>query len=505
MTFSSVQPRFRVPGSLPIPLVRGEFRPRLSALFPVAAPAPAGQPRATRERTARVALEVAAVCVAAAVLLPRVAVVPSWDLVYAEDNGVFLVQALAHPWHLLTPFGGYLELVPRLIGQFVSYLPLIDAAKAFAVGGALIAGICALFTFHASEGYIRSPWLRGLLGAALILLPLAPVEMADSGVNSPWYLLLAAFWAVMWRPRTHGGMLAAALVAFAATSSEILAIVYLPLLAIRVLALPRLREHAVTAGFAAGLLAQVPAILTTYANHQQRLSGYGSPAASAKFYLHAFVLRSPGWHLSWSLQDQFGLNGATAVVAAALTATLAWVLITGDWRVRAFAVLATVLGFAEVIICASVPGPNPGWVSHQVADPLFQPGSRYDALPVMLLYATAIIAVDHFTRRRNAALAGPAGAATGQAELAPPPPGATGGGGHPRPWALVAVAVLTCALACGWVTDYRYYIPSRVSAGNWAPQAHRWLRACDASHTGTISLPTWYAPNLTVPCSRVHR
>jgi hypothetical protein len=472
-------------------------------LFPVAAGAPAG-PRTARERTARVALEAAAVCVAAAVLLPRVAVIPSWDLVYAEDNGVFLVQALAHPWHLLGPFGGYLELVPRLIGQFVSYLPLIYAAKAFAVAGALIAGACALFTFHASEGYIRSPWLRGLLGSALILLPLAPVEIADSGVDSPWYLLPAAFWAVMWRPRSRGGMLAAALVAFAATSSEIIAILYLPLLAIRVLALPRLREHAVTAGFLLGLLVQVPAVLATYSGHRQRLSSYGSPAASAKFYLHAFVLRSLGWHLSWSLQHQVGLNGATAVVGAALAAVLAWVLVTGDRRVRVFAVLATALGFVEVMVCATVPGPGPGWVAHQVADPLFQPGSRYDVLPVMLLEATVIIAVDHFTGRRRAARTGPAAAAR-EASAALPPPGAARGAGVPRVGALVAVASLTCVLACGWVTDYRYYVPSRVSAGYWAPHADRWLRACDRSQAGVIRLATWDAPGLTVPCSRIHR
>jgi hypothetical protein len=297
-------------------------------------------------------------------------------------------------------------------------------------------------------------------------------------------------------------MLAAALMAFAATSSEVIAILYLPLLAIRALALPRLREHAVTAGFVAGLLAQVPAILSTYSSHQQRLSSYGSPAASVKFYLHAFVLRSLGWHLSWSLQDQFGLNGATALVAAALAAVLAWVLITGDWRVRAFAVLATALGFAEVMVCASVPGPGPGWVAHQVADPFFQPGSRYAVLPVMLLDATVIIAVDHFTGRHRVARTGPAAAARREAGQVPPP-GAVGGGKRSR--GLAAIAVLACALACGWVTDYRYYVPSRVSAGYWTPHADKWLRACDRSHAGAIRLATWDAPKLTVPCSRIHR
>jgi len=471
----------------------GGFRSALVTLFPMAPSEPPGPPGLLRERLVRVYFEIFAVLVAAAAMLLRVAHIPAWDLVYAEDNGVFLVQALAHPWHLLAPFGGYLELVPRILGQIVALLPLRDAALIYAFSGALIAALCALFTYHASEGYIRSPWLRATLGAALILLPLAPIEMADAGVTSPWYLFPTAFWAVMWRPRTRWGMLAAALMAFATASSEIIAIIYIPLLVIRLIALPRWREHAVTIGFLLGLLAQVPAILSTYAQHAQRLNGYGQVLPAVKFYFHAFVLRSVGWHLSWWLQRPLGLNGATAVVGAFLLAVLAWVLITGDRQVRVFAVLATVIGFVQVIVVASVPGPpGAGWVAHEVATSNFQPGSRYDAVPVMLLDAMVIIAVDTFIRRR--------GAVTPAA--APSPQRAWLG---LRPWALVAVAALTCSLAFGWVSDYRYYVPSRVSQGYWTHTLNSWLRACAASKTGEISLPTWDAPNEIVPCSRIHR
>jgi len=129
-------------------------------------------------------------------------------------------------------------------------------------------------------------------------------------------------------------------------------------------------------------------------------------------------------------------------------------------------------------------------VAHQVANPTFQPGSRYDAVPVMLLDAMVIVAVDAFIRRRSGVT--PA--------LTPPPQRAWRG---LRPWALVAVVALTCALAVGWVTDYRYYSPSRVSQGYWTHTLHQWLKACARSTTGEISLPTWDAPNLTVPCSRI--
>ena len=440
----------------------------------------------------RVAIEILAVLVAAVAMLLRVAHIPAWDLVYAEDNGVFLVDALAHPWHLLVPFGGYLELVPRILGQIASMLPLKDAARVYAVSGALIAAVCALFTYHASEGYIRSSWLRAMLGAALILLPLAPIEMADSGVDSPWYLLPTAFWAVLWRPRTRSGMLAAALMAFAATSSEIVAVIYLPLLVIRVIALPRWREHAVTIGFLLGLLMQVPAILSTYAQHTQRLNSFGRPLASVKFYFHAFVLRSVGWHLSWGLQRLLGLNGATAVVGAFLLAVLAWVLITGDRRVRVFAVLATVTGFVQVIVVASVPGPPGARLGGARGGPPELPAG----LPL---------------RRRPGDAPGRHGDHRGR-HVHPPPrrghactsPSQDAWRG-PRPWALIAVTALTCALALGWVSDYRYYVPSRVSQGYWTPTVRDWLEACARSKTGGISLSTWGAPNVTVPCSRIRR
>ncbi|HET6193454.1 MAG TPA: hypothetical protein VFE59_41355 [Trebonia sp.] len=307
----------------------GRFRAALGALFPVA---PSVPPRLPRERLVRACIEILAGLAVAVAMLFRVAHIPAWDLVYAEDNGVFLVGALAHPWHLLTPFGGYLELVPRILGQIVSLLPLWDAPRIYAASGVLIAAVCAPFTYHASAGYIRSPWLRAMLGAA-------------------------------------------------------------------------------------------------------------------------------------------------------------WVLITGDKQVRVFAVLATVTGFAEVIAVASVPGPpGGGWVAHEVAIPAFQPGSRYDALPVMLLDAMVIIAVDAFVRRRSAVTLTP---------LLPSRPSWLG----PRPWTLVVVAALTCALASGWITDYRYYSPSRVSQGYWTHTVHHWLTACASTKTGEISLPTWDAPKATVPCS----
>ena len=102
-------------------------------MFPSAPPV-----RRPMSRSMGVLIQVVAVVIGVVVMLGRIPGIPAWDGMYAEDYWVFLPAALAHPWHLLLPDGGYVELGPRLIAQFVAYLPLRDAAAAFAIIGALI-------------------------------------------------------------------------------------------------------------------------------------------------------------------------------------------------------------------------------------------------------------------------------------------------------------------------------------------------------------------------------
>src|ERR1700722_2707860 len=175
----------------------------LAGLFPEAV-VPGRRPR---RGTVYVAVQVFAVCVGAGALLLRYAAIPAWDGTYAEDNGVFLDDALIRPWHLFVPYNGYLELGPRVTGQLIaSFLPIVDASAAYAATGALIGAAAALFIYHASEGDIRSGWARALLAAALGLLPIAPLDIADSAVDSPWYTRTGLFFAGRGRPRPAVGM-----------------------------------------------------------------------------------------------------------------------------------------------------------------------------------------------------------------------------------------------------------------------------------------------------------
>jgi len=426
---------------------------------------------------------VAAVCAGAGVLLLRVAQVAAWNCVYAEDYGVYLVQALQHPWHVFLPYNGYYQLIPRLIGQGAAMVPLTGAGVVFAVAGAAIAAACALFIYHASAGHVRSRLLRAVLGATLVLLPVAPLEVADNGVNAPWYMMAALFWAVLWRPRSRAGMAVAALVAFATAASLPVAVVYAPLFVIRAIALPRLREHAVTAGWLAGLVVQIPAVVSSYANHTQRVGSLAPLGKELAYYLHTVVLRAVGWHLSWHLESVVGRSGATLVIGAFLALVLGLAAITLGRQVRAFVLLAVLTGFLYTVFAAAI-------TSYIVREtPVlssfsFEPGSRYSVVPIFLLDAAAIVAVDAFVRSGAVA---PVGLDT------------------IRPKAVCAVAAVGLILALGWITDFRY-VTQRTTNGPWRPIAEKMLTRCEQSRTGTITVPAWGSPSrATVSCSNLHR
>ena len=406
------------------------------------------------------------------VMLVRVAgPVPAWDSIYAEDLSIFLVQALQHPWPLLVPYAGYLQLVPRLIAQFVVYLPLRDAAAAFAVSGALVTTGCALFIFHASAGHVRSAVLRFVLALAVVLLPVAQLEIADSGVNCPWYLLFALFWAVLWRPGTRAGMAGAAAVGFLTAASTTVSVLFAPLVLARVIALPRLREHAVTAGWAAGCLLQVPYVVSNLGSAQSRAAHPASPGPVLAFYGHEVVLPALGWHLAWRLQAFAGRNGATLIIGAILAAFFGWALLTQRGQARVFVVAALITGFLATVFGATL---KSGVTTSTVTEN-FESGSRYTALPIFLIEAAAVVAVGSFICHRQHRLR-----------------------------TVAAVTALVGVLAVGWVTDFRY-LGWRGGTLNWPPTATAWLHACQRTPDGVIRGPTGLTVRTVIPCASLRR
>jgi hypothetical protein len=316
------------------------------------------------------------------------------------------------------------------------------------------------------------------------------LEIADSTVDAPWYLLLALFWALLWRPRTRTGMAMAAVVGFVTAASTSIAIVFAPLVAIRALALRRPREHAVTAGWLAGCLVQLPVVADALLMGQSRLVGEQNPglgqdgwAGPLIFYSRDVVLRSVGWRLSWWLESRTTEDWATLIAAGALAAVIGVIVVTQPGA-RALAVVAVATGFAFTVVCV--------WLTPwAVIPPVTFHGeaeSRYTVLPIFLIEVVLVLGVDCALRGRPGSRAGPR--PSQRQALSAWRPAAT-------------VAALAVFLAFGWVADFRYAgMRSAPSAHPWAPVVAQWQHDCAVSTTGEISAKV-PGGHQTLPCDHL--
>ena len=250
-----------------------------------------------------------------------------------------------------------------------------------------------------------------------------------------------------------------------------MSVVFAPLLLARVIALPRLREHAVTAGWAAGCLLQVPYVVSNLGSLQSRAVHPASPGPVLAFYGHEVVLPALGWHLSWRLQDFAGRNGATLLIGAILAAFFGWALLTQRGHARVFVVAALITGFLAAAFGATL---KPGVTTSPVAVN-FESGSRYPALPIFLIEAAIVVAVGSFTCNRQ----------------------------H-RLQTVAAVAALVGVLSVGWVTDFRYE-GWRGGTNDWPPMAAAWLHACQRTPDGIIRVSTGTPVRPVLPCASLRR
>lgn len=340
--------------------------------------------------TARTAaLAVAALGAGAVVVLARQQGPGATDTVWAEDGSVFLAQArdLGVGDSLSEPFAGYLHLVPRLAAGAVSALPLETADTAFAVLSALVAAACALFVFRASSAHVRSAWARVACAAPLLVSPLAGTEILANVANLHWYLLYAAFWAVVWEAPSRWEAATAAAVVAAAVLSDPFALVLAPVVVLRVVALGRRADAAVLA-FAASAVAQVAGTLGATG---QRQLGEEAEVALVPF---RFAVDVFGRGLAGDrLVGESGLSARGAAVAAVVAAGLAGVAWARRGVLRRRAALVAVLAVVSVAYFAA-----PVALSGISAP-------RYAFAPALLAVAALVVLLDGAALDRTAAAA----------------------------------------------------------------------------------------------------
>ena len=267
----------------------------------------------------------------------------------------------------------------------------------------------------------------------MLLLPTAVIEIANSGVDAQWYLMFALFWALLWRPRSRRGKAVAAVLAFLAMASNILNLLYLPLVVARLVALPERKEHAVTFGWLAGIVFQIPGILESREPHR-----LGPVPAAFHFYgQHVLVAAVAGWRLALGLQNLIGVPACIVIAASVVTAVAGWALWQGGSPVRSLTAAALVMG----LILTVIPVLLRYWVGPAASDARWVPGSRYTTSAILLIDVIAIAGADAFLRR--------AGGRVGRGAV---------------------VLLLVVGLGIGWSTSFRYL---NVRSGN-APWSQTW-------------------------------
>lgn len=179
-------------------------------------------------------------------------------LLWAEDGNTFLAQAYERGGAnvILTPYAGYMHLVPRLSAWLVrSFLPFVESGVGMAILAAVVSSACAVAAFHWSRSWLSTP-AAALLWLVTLLIPAAALELDLNVADSHWWLMFAAFWALMSRDRGRVSTVLAAVTVCTAALCDPLTVILLPLALVRLVGWTSWRVGAVTGAFFGGLALQ---------------------------------------------------------------------------------------------------------------------------------------------------------------------------------------------------------------------------------------------------------
>lgn len=152
--------------------------------------------------------------------------------VWAEDGREFLTDALAGRGPL-TPYDGYLHLVPRLLAEMVARtLDLGRYDVGVTVAACAAVGLVCALTYVLTDDLLGSRSLRVLVSLTPAFLPSMGGEALGNLANLHTFGLWLAFWIVLHRPRTRTAAAAWAVAALLVGLSEIGVVLLLPLFAL---------------------------------------------------------------------------------------------------------------------------------------------------------------------------------------------------------------------------------------------------------------------------------
>jgi hypothetical protein len=344
---------------------------------------------------------------------------PVWDSLIAEDGRIFLSQALSQQFldSLATSYQGYLHTAPRLITVVATWLPLDQAPLVMSLLCAIVVALLSVYVYRASAAWIASPVLRAVLALAVPFIPLTARQMAGTVSNLHWYLLYAAFWAVVCPWRTRGWLAASTAVVGLAVTSDPQVAVLLPVAAVFAVRARDRSGWVVPATIVLGLVAQLA--LRDQGTATLGGANYGAlPEFFAERVTSSLLIGDRYLHGAFG-----GMTGSAfawcslALAGVAVAAGLALLRGRRLWLLGGGAALAVVY-----FLIAPLARGTRIWPIH---DPWVLTGTRYLYLPVLFLFTGLLAAVDRprpesgRLRKRELAVAAVAVAAMAAGYAAP--------------------------------------------------------------------------------------
>jgi hypothetical protein len=309
---------------------------------------------------------------------------------WAEDGAVFLGWATSHNFFdaVTMTHGEYLVVVPRLIAELGTAVPLHDAAIAMNLATVFIIALSGLAVWFAAAGHIRSPYLRALLVALMILCPVSSIEAIASPTNVAWYMAFAVFWLLLWRPATTWGACLGGLLILATGLSTPATLFFLPIAVLRAVAIRDRRDALVVGAFALGVAIQVPATMLS----DEQLPGSVWSRHIITALLQRVVDSSVlGLELGGSTWADWGWPFLIAIVAGAAVFLVVMALRAGSGRLVAAIAVAT--SVAMFMASAYVRAPLGDFMVWRT-DEYTTLGGRYAMIPALLLISAALVLVD---------------------------------------------------------------------------------------------------------------
>jgi hypothetical protein len=317
------------------------------------------------------------------------------DVLWAEDGGVFLNQAMRHSlWHnLITPHAGYLQVIARLVTQPAAHIPPSWVAVWLAAGAALVVALVSLLVWFLSGKIVRSLWARLLLAGLVPLLPQAGFEVNAVVSNLHWYLAYAAFWMLLVAPSTVRAQVGATVVVALAALSDPLVAIVLPAAVIGVLRASRRRVALIApAAMCVALAVQGWVHLT------QTTSYRPAPTILSdlpKIYGVRVVLSAlTGDRLLGLVYPSIGLL-ATALICVLVVGGLAALLRGTDWATRFVVAVCLVISVAYLFVALGLRGT----VGILDRDAFSLNASRYAFVPILMLWTAVIVLLDRQAAR----------------------------------------------------------------------------------------------------------